>query len=51
MFQPPRWAIPPVQRVDVEVLQRLVEEIAPGTRVVIPQVFKEYDVDASATTA
>lgn len=44
LWQPPRWAWPPLQRMDPADLGRDIEQIAPGTRVLEPQGFCTYDL-------
>lgn len=44
-FEPPAWAIPPLRRVDLSGFARMIDAIAPGTRVVIPEIFHSYAVD------
>jgi L-ascorbate metabolism protein UlaG (beta-lactamase superfamily) len=43
-WQPPRWAWPPLRRMDPAGFRRDIEQIAPGTSVLEPQVFRFYDL-------
>ena len=40
----PRLKIPPIERIDLEKFGRLIGEIAPKTKVIIPEIFKPYDL-------
>jgi len=44
MFQPPAWATPPLQRVKLAGFSRMIEQMAPGTKVIIPELFRLYDL-------
>lgn len=44
-FEPPAWAIPPLRRFDLSGFAQMIEAIAPGTRVVIPELFHPYSVE------
>jgi hypothetical protein len=44
MFKPPRWAWPPLQRVNLTQFKQMVEQIAPKTQVFIPERFQTYDI-------
>ncbi len=41
-LKPPTWTIPPLQRVDLAGFSRMIEQLSPGTRVVIPEMFRPY---------
>ncbi|MBN1309856.1 MAG: MBL fold metallo-hydrolase [Anaerolineae bacterium] len=41
---PPAWTIPPLRRFDIDEFARLLEDIAPGTKIIIPEVFHPYDI-------
>jgi L-ascorbate metabolism protein UlaG (beta-lactamase superfamily) len=43
-FQPPRWALPPLQRCDLIEFARGVESLQPGTEVLVPEAFRAYDL-------
>jgi len=43
-LEPPRWAWPPLRRFDLAGFRRQIEEMAPGTRVLIPRAFHPYSV-------
>ena len=43
-LQPPRWAWPPLQRVDLAEFARSVERLRPGTKVLVPEAFRAYDL-------
>ncbi len=45
-FGPPRWSVPPLRRVDLAVFQRLIEDLAPATRVFVPEIFRRYELSA-----
>ena len=42
MFKLPAWAIPPLQRMDPSEFKQEIEEIAPETTVLIPEMFRTY---------
>ncbi len=44
MFKPPRWAWPPLQRVNLARFKRMVEQITPGVQVFTPKRFQVYDL-------
>jgi L-ascorbate metabolism protein UlaG (beta-lactamase superfamily) len=44
-LKPPRWTWPPIQRMDLARFKERVESIIPGTRVLVPEIFREYDLD------
>jgi L-ascorbate metabolism protein UlaG (beta-lactamase superfamily) len=44
LWQPPKWAWPPLERMDPAGFRRLVEQIALGTSVFVPQVFRSQDL-------
>jgi hypothetical protein len=44
MLQPPAWAIPPLQRVNLAGFSRMIEQMAPGTKVIIPELFRLYNL-------
>ena len=48
MLGPPRWAIPPLPRVDLDHFRRTLEQLTPGAVVVIPEMFRAYDVGTLA---
>jgi hypothetical protein len=43
-FKPPRWEFPPLQRMSVTELKQMIERISPGTKVLIPEAFRAYDL-------
>lgn len=43
-FEPPGWTIPPLRRFDLSGFARLIDGIAPGTKVIIPELFRSFDV-------
>lgn len=43
MIEPPRWAWPPLRRVDLARFKETIERIAPQTQVHIPERFRLYD--------
>lgn len=45
MFQLPEWAFPPLRRVDLAAFSRMIAHMAPGTRVLVPEIFRVYEVD------
>jgi len=45
MLKPPTWTIPPLQRVNLAGLGRMIEQMAPGTKVIIPELFRLYIVE------
>ena len=44
-FLPPRFAWPPLQRVDMAQFRAMIRRLAPGVRVVLPRVFRLYQMD------
>jgi L-ascorbate metabolism protein UlaG (beta-lactamase superfamily) len=44
MLQPPAWAIPPLQRVNLAGFSQMIEQMAPGTKVIIPELFRLYNL-------
>lgn len=46
MLSPPRWSVPPLQRVDLAGFRRTVGRIRPQTRVLIPEIQREYNLEA-----
>lgn len=44
-FEPPAWAIPPLRRIDLSGFSHMIDEVAPGTKVIIPEIFRSYAVD------
>ncbi len=44
MLAPPRLAIPPLRRLNLPSFARVIEAIAPETRVLIPEIFHPYTV-------
>jgi L-ascorbate metabolism protein UlaG (beta-lactamase superfamily) len=43
-YQPPRWAFPPVQRVDLAVFQEMIRKLAPGVNVFLPRRLAVIDL-------
>ncbi len=43
-FRPPQPRWPPLGRLDIAELQRMLERAAPGARVLVPEIFAEYDL-------
>ena len=43
-FRPVRRAFPPLQRVDLNRFKGTVERLAPGTRVLVPAIFRAYNL-------
>ncbi len=41
-FEPPRLAIPPVRRKDMDAFRSTIGEIAPGAKTIIPEIFHSY---------
>jgi L-ascorbate metabolism protein UlaG (beta-lactamase superfamily) len=46
MVAPTGRAIPPLRRIDLARFRRTIEEIAPETHVLLPEIFRTYDLDA-----
>lgn len=44
-FEPPALAIPPLRRVDLSGFAQMIDAIAPGTKTIIPEIFRSYDVN------
>jgi hypothetical protein len=44
MLKPPTWTIPPLQRVNLAGFSRMIEQMAPGTKVIIPELFRLYNL-------
>jgi L-ascorbate metabolism protein UlaG (beta-lactamase superfamily) len=44
MFAPPRWAWPPIRTIDLPQFKRTIEEMSPQTSVLVPEIFKTYDL-------
>ena len=42
-------AVPPLKRIDLAQFERMVEQIAPGTLVLIPEMFRTYDLGELAS--
>jgi hypothetical protein len=45
-WQSPRRGWPPLQRINLTGFREMVEQIAPGTRVLQPQAFRSHDLRA-----
>jgi hypothetical protein len=43
-FETSLWGIPPLRRVDFSGFSQMIETIAPGTKVIIPEMFHSYDI-------
>ncbi|MCJ7523580.1 MAG: MBL fold metallo-hydrolase [Dehalococcoidia bacterium] len=43
-YHPPRWAVPPVRRINLTEFNTMIKQIAPRTRVIIPEIFHTYDI-------
>jgi hypothetical protein len=39
-----RWTFPPLQRMSVTELRQMIEKIAPETEVLVPELFRAYDL-------
>jgi L-ascorbate metabolism protein UlaG (beta-lactamase superfamily) len=39
-----RWGWPPLKRVDLDEFERVIQRLAPGTRVFRPEIFRVYDL-------
>ena len=46
MLGPPKWAFPPLRRIDLVHFRRTLEQLAPETTVFIPEMFRAYDAGA-----
>ncbi|MBN1429512.1 MAG: MBL fold metallo-hydrolase [Anaerolineae bacterium] len=44
-YRPPSWTIPPLRRVDLSSFSRMIDTIAPGTTVIIPEIFRLYNIN------
>jgi L-ascorbate metabolism protein UlaG (beta-lactamase superfamily) len=44
-FEPPAWAIPPVRRIDLSGFATMIDAVAPGTRVIVLEMFRSYNID------
>jgi hypothetical protein len=44
MLAPPRWAWPPLGRIDLDRFKQVVEGVSPGTQVFVPQRFAAYEL-------
>jgi L-ascorbate metabolism protein UlaG (beta-lactamase superfamily) len=44
MLKPPTWSFPPLQRLNLAEFRQVVEQIAPQTKVLIPEMFRTYDI-------
>jgi L-ascorbate metabolism protein UlaG (beta-lactamase superfamily) len=47
-YEPPHLAWPPLRRTNPDCLGRMIEGIAPGTRVLVPKIFAVYDLAHTA---
>lgn len=43
-WKPPRWAWPPLQRVDLREFEAMIGWVSPAARVFLPQVLERYDL-------
>ena len=43
-FKPPKFEIPPLQRIDLRHFEQTLHQIDPNCRVILPQVFETYDL-------
>jgi hypothetical protein len=43
-LKPPTWATPPLQRIDLAGFSRMIEQMAPGTKVIIPELSRLYNL-------
>lgn len=43
-FKPPRWAFPPLERIEPRRFRSLIEGISPEVRVLFPEMFSGYDL-------
>jgi L-ascorbate metabolism protein UlaG (beta-lactamase superfamily) len=46
MLKPPRLAFPPLARVDLTAFRQLIKRIAPQTQVLLPEIFRLYELSA-----
>jgi L-ascorbate metabolism protein UlaG (beta-lactamase superfamily) len=49
-FNMPRWAWPPLQRIDLAHFRDMIERLAPEARVLVPEIFRVYDLHALVQT-
>lgn len=49
MLSPPRLALPPFRRFDLAEFARMIQEISPEIAVLIPEIFRVYDVGKLVT--
>jgi L-ascorbate metabolism protein UlaG (beta-lactamase superfamily) len=49
ILAPSGQAVPPLKRIDLAQFERMVEQIAPGTPVLIPEMFHAYDLGELAS--
>jgi len=43
-LKPPRWAFPPLERVNLGAFREVIERHAPGAKVFVPEVLRPYDL-------
>jgi L-ascorbate metabolism protein UlaG (beta-lactamase superfamily) len=44
MLRPPCWSMRPLRRVDLAEFRQVIQGIAPGTAVFVPEIFRSYDL-------
>ena len=44
MLAPPAWRVPPLQRMNLGGFAEMIEGLAPGTKVLVPEVLRAYDL-------
>jgi L-ascorbate metabolism protein UlaG (beta-lactamase superfamily) len=44
-LRPPSLTIPPLQRIDLGGVSRLIKDVAPQAKVIIPEIFHRYPID------
>ena len=44
LFQPPKWIFPRIRRINLSKFTLMIKQIAPRTRVIIPEIFSTYDL-------
>jgi L-ascorbate metabolism protein UlaG (beta-lactamase superfamily) len=44
-FSAPRLGFPPIERIDLQDFQSKVEKSDPGCRILLPEIFKPYEID------
>jgi L-ascorbate metabolism protein UlaG (beta-lactamase superfamily) len=44
LYQPPRWGIIPLSRINLARFSSMINHISPRTRVLIPEIFKTYNL-------